>query len=141
MRAIQFNEIGGPEVLHLVDADEPHAGPGRCGLPSSSRRQSFGPDENSCRYLEGQAIALPSGVGSRIRVVDEVGEGVADLSIGDAIFGCGFDMVAQYAVLRPGSGPQARRSAVRRGAGFSVVVETATRILAQVGVKAGETLL
>jgi NADPH:quinone reductase-like Zn-dependent oxidoreductase len=29
MRAIQFNEIGGPEVLHLVDADEPHAGPGQ----------------------------------------------------------------------------------------------------------------
>jgi NADPH:quinone reductase-like Zn-dependent oxidoreductase len=74
--------------------------------------------------------------------VDEVGEGVADLSIGDAIFGCGFDMVAQYAVLRPGV--WARKPddlPFEEAAGFSVVVETATRILAQVGVKAGETLL
>ncbi len=34
MKAIQFSEYGGPEVLHLVDVDEPHAGPARFGSPS-----------------------------------------------------------------------------------------------------------
>jgi NADPH:quinone reductase-like Zn-dependent oxidoreductase len=29
MKAVQFSEYGGPEVLQVVDADEPHAGPGQ----------------------------------------------------------------------------------------------------------------
>ena len=29
MKAVLFAEYGGPEVLHLVDVDEPHAGSGQ----------------------------------------------------------------------------------------------------------------
>lgn len=29
MRKVSFAEFGGPEVLQLVEAEEPHAGPGR----------------------------------------------------------------------------------------------------------------
>ena len=92
---------------------------------------------------KGQPIPLPSGVGVEgAGVVDEVGEGVSDVSIGDAVFGYGFDMLAQYAVLRPwGWARKPDDLSFEEAGGFPVVVETATRILAQVGVKAGETLL
>jgi NADPH:quinone reductase-like Zn-dependent oxidoreductase len=74
--------------------------------------------------------------------VDEVGEGVTDVSIGNAVFGYGFNMLAQYAVLRPwGWARKPDDLPFEEASGFPVVVETATRILAQVGVKAGETLL
>src|SRR3954452_24150715 len=29
MRAVQFSEYGGPEVLHVAEVEEPHAGPGQ----------------------------------------------------------------------------------------------------------------
>lgn len=29
MKAVQYSEYGGPEVLRVVDIDEPHAGPGQ----------------------------------------------------------------------------------------------------------------
>jgi NADPH:quinone reductase-like Zn-dependent oxidoreductase len=28
MKAVQFNKYGGPEVLHVIEVEEPHAGPG-----------------------------------------------------------------------------------------------------------------
>ena len=30
MRALQFTEYGGPEVLEWAEAPDPHAGPGQC---------------------------------------------------------------------------------------------------------------
>ena len=92
---------------------------------------------------KGEPIPLPSGVGVEgAGIVDEVGNGVTDVSVGDAVFGCGFNMLAQYAVLRPGVWSRKPEDLpFEEAGGFSVVVETATRVSAQVGVKPGETLL
>jgi NADPH:quinone reductase-like Zn-dependent oxidoreductase len=142
MKAVQFSEYGGPEVLRVVDVDEPHAGPGQVRI--AVRAAGVNPSDwmklRAGRWRD-KPIPLPSGVGVEgSGVVDEVGEGVTDVSIGDAVFGYGVNMVAQYAVLRiwarkPDDLP------FEEAGGFPVVVETATRILAQVGVKSGETLL
>jgi NADPH:quinone reductase-like Zn-dependent oxidoreductase len=144
MKAVQFSAYGGPEVLQVVDIPEPHAGPGqvRIAVRAAGVNRSDLMKIRAGRW-KGKTIPLPSGVGVEgAGIVDEVGEGVTDVSMGDAIFGCGFHMMAQYAVLRPGV--WARKPdglPFAEAAGFSVVVETATRILAQVGVKSGETLL
>jgi NADPH:quinone reductase-like Zn-dependent oxidoreductase len=144
MKAVQFSEYGGPEVLKVVDADEPHAGPGQVRIAVRAAGLNLS-DLMKIRAgtWKGQPIPLPSGIGVEgAGIVDEVGEGVTDVSIGDAVLGYGFDMVAQYAVLRLGCWtlkPDAL--SFEEAGGFPVVVETATRILAQVGVKAGETLL
>lgn len=144
MKAVQFNEYGGPEVLHVVDVEEPHAGPGQVRIAVRAAGVNLS-DLMKIRSgtWKGKPIQLPSGVGVEgAGVVDEVGEGVTDLSIGDAVFGCGFDMLAQYAVLRPGVWARKPEDLpFDEAGGFSVVVETATRILAQVGAKSGETLL
>ena len=144
MKAVQFNEYGGPEVLQVVDADEPHAGHGQVRIAVRAAGVNLS-DLMKIRAgtWKGQPIPLPSGVGVEgAGVVDESGESVTDLSIGDAVFGYGFNMVAQYAVLRPwGWARKPDDLGFEEAGGFPVVVETATRILAQVGVKAGETLL
>lgn len=144
MKAVQFNQYGGLEVLQVVEVNEPHAGPGQVRISVRAAGVNLS-DLMKIRAgtWKGKPIQLPSGVGVEgSGVVDEVGDGVTDVSTGDAIFGCGFDMAAQYAVLRPGV--WARKPddlSFEEVGGISVVAETATRILAQVGIMPGETLL
>ncbi|WP_410016117.1 NADP-dependent oxidoreductase [Sodalis sp. C49] len=142
MKAVQFSAYGGPEVLQVADIDEPHAGPGQVRI--AVRAAGVNPSDGMklrAGCWRGRPIALPSGIGVEgAGVVDEVGEGSTDVSLGDAVFGYGINTAAQYAVLthwarKPDGLPFAQAG------GFPVVVETATRILAQIGVKAGETLL
>ena len=144
MRAVQFNNYGGPEVLRVIEVDEPHVGPGqvRIAVRAAGVNASDWMKIRAGRWRD-QPVPLPSGVGVEgAGIVDEVGEGVTDVAIGDAIFGYGFNMVAQYAVLRPwGWARKPEDLSFEEAGGFPVVVETATRILAQVGVKSGETLL
>ena len=144
MKAVQFSAYGGPEVLQVVDVDEPHAGPGQVRIAVRAAGINFS-DLMKIRAgsWKGKPIPLPSGVGVEgAGLVDEVGEGVTDVAIGDAVFGYGFDLLAQYAVLRPwGWARKPEKLSFEEAGGFPVVVETATRILAEVGVKAGETLL
>jgi NADPH:quinone reductase-like Zn-dependent oxidoreductase len=144
MKAVQFSEYGGPEVLKLVDADEPHAGPGQVRIAV----RAAGVNRSDLMKIragtwKGRPVPLPSGVGVEgAGIVDEVGEGVTDVSAGDSVLGYGFDMVAQYAVLRPWC--WARKPTglpFEEAGGFPVAVETATRLLDEAGVKPGETLL
>jgi NADPH:quinone reductase-like Zn-dependent oxidoreductase len=142
MKAVQFSEYGGPEVLRVVEVDGPHAGPGqvRIAVRAAGVNPSDWMKARAGRWRD-MPIPLPSGIGVEgAGVVDEVGEGVTDVSIGDAVFGYGFNMVAQFAVLRSWA-PKPDDLPFEEAAGFPVVVETATRILAQVGVKSSETLL
>jgi NADPH:quinone reductase-like Zn-dependent oxidoreductase len=102
MKAAQFGEYGGPEALHVVDVDEPHAGPGQVRI--AVRAAGVNPSDwmkLRAGQWKGRPIPLPSGIGVEgAGVIDEVGEGVTDVSIGDAVFGYGFDTVAEHALLR-----------------------------------------
>ena len=144
MKAVQFNAYGGPEVLRVVDVEAPHAGPGqvRIAVRAAGINRSDLLKIQAGRW-KGQAIPLPSGVGVEgAGIVDEVGVGVTDLAIGDAVFGCGLDLLADFAVLRPGIWARKPEDLpFEEAAGLPVAVETATRILAQVGVRSGDTLL
>jgi NADPH:quinone reductase-like Zn-dependent oxidoreductase len=73
-------------------------------------------------------------------VVDEVGDGVSGIEIGDSVFGEGSSTYAEFAVLSawarmPDGLP------FEEAAGYPSVVETALRIIGQVGVQPGQTLL
>lgn len=142
MKAIKYSEYGGPEVLKVVEVDEPHAGAGQVRIAVRAAGVNPADWKRMTGYLRDIfPIEFPAGVGFEASgIVDEVGEGVMGVSIGAAIFGLGIDTLAEYAVLsswavKPDDMP------FEVAGGLAVVSETALRSLDQVGVKAGQTLL
>lgn len=142
MRAVQFHEYGGPEVLRVDDVPEPHAGPGEVRIKVSAA--SVNPFDWKLRtgFLSGgKPLAEPQGLGlDASGVVDEVGEGVSEVSVGDDVFGLGRNTQAEYAVLRSFTRkPASLDWAVAGAAGTAV--ETAARALGLLGIGAGSTVL
>ncbi len=142
MKAVQFNQYGGPEVLHVVDIAEPHPGPDQVRI--AVRASGVNPSDWKRRdgqYRAFEDVTFPSGVGVEASgVVDEVGPGVRDVAIGDAVFGFGESTVAQHAILthwarKPDDLP------FEVAGGLPVIVDTATRALDELGVKSGALLL
>jgi NADPH:quinone reductase-like Zn-dependent oxidoreductase len=142
MKKVSYAEFGGPDVLHLVDADEPHAGPGEIRIAV----RAAGVNPVDWRIREGQMrpalpASLPAGVGlDAAGVVDEVGEGVTDVAVGDRVFGEGSDTYAEFAVLHAWARTPEGLS-FEEAAGYPSVMETALRILGECGVRPGQTLL
>ncbi|ANY06845.1 NADP-dependent oxidoreductase [Pseudonocardia sp. HH130630-07] len=142
MKRVSFAEFGGPEVLQLVDAEEPHAGPGQVRIAV----RAAGVNPADWRIREGQVLAahpvrLPCGVGlDAAGVVDETGPGVDDVRVGDRVFGEGIDTYAEHAVLTAWTRMPGGLS-FAEAAGYPSVVETALRIIGEVGVEPGQTLL
>ncbi|MCE3033329.1 MULTISPECIES: NADP-dependent oxidoreductase [unclassified Streptomyces] len=142
MKKVSFAEFGGPDVLRLTDAEEPHAGPGRIRIAV----RAAGVNPVDWRIREGQKLGahpteLPSGVGlDAAGVVDEVGEGVEGVEIGDHVFGEGSSTYAEFAVLSAWA-RMPEGLTFEEAAGYPSVVETALRIVREVGVQPGQTLL
>jgi NADPH:quinone reductase-like Zn-dependent oxidoreductase len=101
MRAVQFSTYGGPEVLQWAEAPEPHAGPGQIRI--AVRAASVNPIDwkrFSGAMSGGEPMAGTGYLGvDAAGVVDEVGEGVTGVSVGDQVFGRGQHTQAEYAVL------------------------------------------
>lgn len=137
MRALQYHSYGGPEVLEVADAPEPHAGPGqiRIAVRGASVNRIDG------KILSGAMAHHPlEGVGrpgfDAAGVVDEVGEDVLGVSVGDEVFGSGSHAQAEYALLdawarKPASVDWAVAAAV------GVAGETSERVLRLLGVTRG----
>ncbi len=142
MKAVQFADYGGPEVLQLVDVDEPHAGSGQVRIAVRAAGVNGLDWKIRSGYMREQMpIPLPAGTGvDAAGVVDEVGEGVSNVAVGDAVFGSGSATYAEYAVLKSWAKKPAGLS-FEEAAGYPVPVETAIRIMNQVGIQSGETLL
>ncbi len=142
MKRVSYAEFGGPDVLQLIAAEEPHAGPGQVRIAV----RAAGVNAIDWRLREGQKLtarplALPAGVGQDASgVVDEVGAGVEDVRVGDHVFGEGSDTYAEFAVLSAWARMPAGLS-FEEAAGYPSVVETALRIIREVGVRPGQTLL
>ena len=140
MRAVRFDQFGGPEVLEIVDLPDPHPGPGQVRI--AVRAAGVNPSDWKKRrgLMDGE---LPQTMGYEAAgVVDELGEGVGDVAVGDRVFGFSAEGAAQaelavlshYAPIPPSldfSG----------AAALPAAIETATRALDQLGVGSGGTLL
>lgn len=142
MKAVRFAAYGGPEVLELAEVPEPHAGPGQIRVAV----RAAGVNPHDWRTREGQfqrirPIDLPAGLGQDASgVVDEVGENVTGVAVGDLVLGRGSNTYAEFAVLSSWARlPSGLTFA--EAAGYPSVVETALRVLRLVGVQTGQTLL
>ncbi|MFF7649572.1 NADP-dependent oxidoreductase [Streptomyces sp. NPDC007983] len=149
MFALQYSELGPPEVLTVGEADEPHAGPGEIRI--AVRAAGVTPSDWKLR-----AGAIPAGFLPDLPlphipgmdaagVVDEIGEGVSGVAVGDAVFGIVATerlggAAAEFAVLTAWAAKPDALSWEEAG-GAAGNVETATRALNLLGVTAGTTLL
>lgn len=142
MRAVRFHEYGGPDVLTVdeVELPQPDAGQVRIAVKAAG----VNPIDWKLRagYMrEHMPLTLPAGTGLEASgVVDLIGEGVTGVSVGDAVFGKGHDTMAEFAILHEWTHKPDSLS-FEEAAGFPIAVETASRIIDEVGVKPGETLL
>ena len=141
MFALQFTEYGGPEVISLGEAPEPHAGPGQIRIVV--RAAGVNPMDWKIRsgmLAQGKPLERVAYQGfDAAGVVDEVGEGVTDVAVGDDVFGQGQNTQAEYAVLTSWvRKPASVDWAVAAAAG--VVVETSERVLRLLGVREGTKL-
>ncbi len=86
-KAVSFAEYGGPEVLAIVDVEDPHAGEGEVRVAV----RAAGLNRFDVKVRRGDALpnlTLPSQQGSEFAgVIDEVGDGVTEFSIGDEVLG------------------------------------------------------
>jgi NADPH:quinone reductase-like Zn-dependent oxidoreductase len=141
MRALQYTRYGDPEVLEWAEATEPHAGPGQIRI--AVRAASVNPiDWKTIGGLTAGGKPM-EGVGhlgfDAAGVVDEVGEGVTGVSVGDDVLGRGVNTQAEFAVLVAWAAkPPSVDWAVAAAAG--VAGETSERGLRLLGVTAGDTV-
>jgi len=84
MKAVRYAAYGGPEVLRLVEAEEPHAGPGQVRIAVRAAGVN-GIDWKIRSGMLGTTGPLPTGSGvDAAGVIDEVGDGVEGVAAGDA---------------------------------------------------------
>jgi NADPH:quinone reductase-like Zn-dependent oxidoreductase len=143
MKAVQFGEYGGPEVLHVADVEEPHAGVGQIRV--AVRGAGVNPVDWKIRsgaMQQFMPLALPSIPGSDVAgVVDEVSDGVTGVAVGDEVFGFAVGgAAAEHALLEHYTHKPAGMSWTE-AAGLPVAVETAVRTLDLLGLEPGQTIL
>jgi NADPH:quinone reductase-like Zn-dependent oxidoreductase len=140
MKAARFSTFGGPEVLAIVDLPDPQPGPGQVRIAV----RAAGVNASDWKKRKGlMDQELPQTMGYEAAgVVDELGEGVTDVTVGDRVFGFCSDGAAQaglavlsfYAPI-----PASMDFAV--AASLPAAIETAARALDQLGVTDGSTVL
>ncbi|HEX7306869.1 NADP-dependent oxidoreductase [Lentzea sp.] len=146
MRAVLFSEYGPPGVLRVADVPRPHAGPGEIRVVV--RASGVSPGEVRVRsgaLRDAFPAAFPFRTGyDAAGVVDEVGEGVSGVEVGDEVFGA-------TAVAHRGSNadhvvfavwaPKPAAWSWEEAAGATGGVETGFRVLDRLGVSEGHTVL
>jgi NADPH:quinone reductase-like Zn-dependent oxidoreductase len=140
MKAARFSRFGGPEVLEIVDLPDPHPGPGQVRIAVRAAGVNASDWKKRRGLMDHQ---LPQTMGYEAAgIVDELGEGVTDVAIGDRVFGFAPDGAAQaeLAVLSDYA-PMSPSLDFAGAAAVPAAVETAVRALDQLGVESGSTVL
>jgi NADPH:quinone reductase-like Zn-dependent oxidoreductase len=143
VKAIQFETFGGPEVLHEVEIDKPTPGPGQVLV--AVKRAGVNPFDGKVRSGATRSFAPvtpPVVPGFEISgVISEVGSGQVEFAVGDEVFGwVTGGAYAEYAI----GGTLLRKPEDLDwdiAVSLPVAAETAIRVLLELNVTAGETLL
>ncbi len=142
MKAITYARFGGPEVLELTEREIPAPGPGEVRV----RVHAAGVNPVDVKIRRGKLPHIPAHFpiipGLDIAgVVDEIGEGVSDVRVGDAVLGVApAGSYAEYALARAWTAKPDQIS-WELAAGLPTVGEAAFRALKHLALADGETLL
>ncbi|MEU8246427.1 NADP-dependent oxidoreductase [Nonomuraea sp. NPDC048916] len=145
MRAAAFALFGGPEVLQVMELPAPEAGPGQVRV--RVRAAGVQPYDAAVRAgwtPPGVTGDLPRVPGNEFAgVVDQVGEGVTEVSAGDEVLG--FSQLNAYAeyIVVPASDVAAKPDRVpwEVAGALTAAVQTAELALDGLAVAGGDTLL
>lgn len=141
MKAVVYDEFGGPEVLQTREVDEPHAGAGEVRI--AVRAAGVNPmDYKLRRNLYNIPATFPVVPGIEVAgVVDEVGEGVTEFAVGDEVVG--WAKTGSYAEFALGGVVVKKPAEVsfEEAAAIPVAGETSARVLRDLALKEGETIL
>ena len=137
MRAARFHRYGGPEELRVEDVPEPHATAGTVRvrvLAAGVNPIDWKLRRGDLRGVVDPPLPLVPGRDA-VGVVDEVGEGVDDVTTGDTVFGSAGlgGLSAEHAVLTAWA-PPASTWSVEQAASAGLAMTTAVHALAAVGV-------
>ncbi len=130
MKAIVFDKVGGPEVMHLADVPKPEVKPGTVLV----KARAIGINFADTRFRQGQYLVqpkLPDTPGLEVSgVVEAVGEGVSNVKVGARVAALGSKAYAEYA-LAPAAQviPLPDSISFEQGAAFPVQVLTAWHML------------
>ena len=145
MKALRLETYGKPsDVLHVEDVAIPHPGTGQVRV----RVHACALNPADWAVCEGfLPLSPPRGIGFDVSgTVDALGEGVANIKVGDLLFGvpdyinyntCG---AAQFAVLKIFV-PVPEGLDLTEAAALPMAVETAARSIDLLGVTSGQTLM
>lgn len=142
MKAVQFNSYGAPDVLRVVDIDAPHPGPNEIVVQvASAGINQLDAKIRSGAMAGARPVSFPAGTGlDAAGTVIEIGKAVDDVAAGDVVFGIGRDSVADRAVLTEWAELPVGVDPVEAG-GWGVAVETAGRLLSELGLAKGTLLV
>jgi NADPH:quinone reductase-like Zn-dependent oxidoreductase len=143
MHAVTYRTYGDPSVLSVDDVAEPHAGPGQIRIRAAAA--SVNPVDWKFRYgymAEFIPLRFPAIPGNDAAGgVDELGDGVEGVSVGDQVFGTTMlGGTAQNVVLSAWA-PIPASMTVEQAAGAGFAGIAAVRGLDILDLSAGQTLL
>ncbi len=144
-RAVRFDHYGGVEVLRVEEIPDPVPTAGEVRL--AVRAAGVNPFDLKILHgamASGRALERPRGLGSDVAgVVEALGSGVSRFAVGDEVLGASSTPAFAERALASEEKLTARPSGVpwAVAGGLAVVVGTAYRTLAMLGVASGETLL
>ncbi|WP_019927108.1 NADP-dependent oxidoreductase [Nocardia sp. BMG111209] len=150
-RAVVYETFGGPEVLHLREVPEPHAGPGEIRIRVTA--VGLNPMDwiiaSNPQAAAAFGVTLPAGYGFDFAgVVDEIGTGTDEFTVGTRVFGGAMARAAADHIVVPI--PPARPDAVFRtpdgitdevATTLPVAGLTAAAVLTAIGLRPGDTVL
>jgi NADPH:quinone reductase-like Zn-dependent oxidoreductase len=144
-KAAAFFEPGGPEVLRLIDVDEPRAGPGQVRIRvKAAGVQPFDIAVVAGEIHRGTDPSVPQIPGNEFAgVVAQVGDGAVGFVAGDEVLGYGtLNSYSEHLVVGPDQiTTKPANMSWEVAAGFSAGAQTADIGLKEVGVGAGDTVL
>jgi NADPH:quinone reductase-like Zn-dependent oxidoreductase len=145
-RAVRFDQYGGLEVLKVVEVDRPIPGPGKVLV--RVKAAGINPGEASIRkglFAERWPSTFPSGQGSDLAgVVEEVGPGVTDVAVGDAVIGFTNDRSSQAELVLVEADnlvPRPANVSWEQAGALFVAGTTAYAAVQSVALNAGDTVI
>ncbi|MFJ4964859.1 Quinone oxidoreductase 1 [Streptomyces sp. ADI96-02] len=145
MEAIVYEEFGGPGVLHLARLDAPRPGPGQVRV--AVRAAGVNPLDHKIRSGAMEPVfptALPATPGAEFSgVVEEAGEGVTAFAPGDEVLGWSAtgSYAAEALAEESSLAPKPPDLSWAQAAALPVATDTASRVLDELALAEGETLL